>query len=51
MEAGAFPSDMYAIESQVKFHGYDYDEAVIEIEPREGEHTLRTEDILRTIEE
>ena len=51
MEAGAFPSDMYAIESQVKFHGYDYNEAVIEIEPREGEHTLRTEDILRTIEE
>ena len=51
MEAGAFPSDMYAIESQVKFHGYDYDEAVIEIEPREGEHTLRTEDILRIIEE
>ena len=51
MEAGAFPSDMYAIESQVKFHGYDYGEAVIEIEPREGEHTLRTEDILRTIEE
>jgi len=51
MEAGAFPSDMYAIESQIKFHGYDYDEAVIEIEPREGEHTLRTEDILRTIEE
>lgn len=51
MEAGAFPSDMYAIESQVKFHGYDYDEAVIEIEPREGEHTLRTEDILQTIEE
>jgi kynureninase len=51
MEAGAFPSDMYAIESQVKFHGFDYDEAVIEIEPRAGEHTLRTEDILQTIEE
>jgi kynureninase len=51
MEAGAFPSDMYAIESQVKFHGFDYDEAVIEIEPREGEHTLRTEDILQIIKE
>lgn len=51
MEAGAFPSDMYAIESQVKFHGFDYDEAVIEIEPREGEHTLRTEDILQTLED
>lgn len=49
MEAGAFPSDMYAIESQVKFHGYDYNDAVIELKPREGEHTLRTEDITTTI--
>jgi kynureninase len=50
MEAGAFPSDMYAIESQVKFHGYDYDEAVIELQPREGEHTLRHQDIIDAIE-
>lgn len=51
MESGAFPSDMYAIESQVKFHGYNYDDAVIEITPRKGEHTLRTEDIIATINE
>jgi kynureninase len=51
MEHGAFPSDMYAIESQVKFHGFDYDEAVIELKPREGEFTLRTEDILQAIED
>jgi kynureninase len=51
MEAGAFPSDMYVIESQVKHHDFDYNDAVIEIEPREGEHALRTEDILKTIEE
>ena len=51
MEAGAFPSDMYAIESQVIHHGFNYKDAVIEIEPRKGEHTLRTEDILQTIEE
>lgn len=51
MEAGAFPSDMYAIESQVIHHGFNYQDAVIEIEPRDGEHTLRTEDILKTIEE
>lgn len=51
MEAGAFPSDMYAIESQVKFHGYSYDDAVIEIKPRDGEYSLRHEDILQTIEE
>jgi kynureninase len=49
MEGGAFPSDQYAVESQVKFHGFDPKDAVIEIFPREGEVTLRTEDILRTI--
>jgi len=51
MEAGAFPSDMYAIESQVKHHGFDYQDAVIELTPRTGEHTLRTEDILKAIED
>lgn len=45
MEAGAFPSDQYAIESQVRFHGYDPAEAIIEVAPRDGEYTLRTEDI------
>jgi kynureninase len=50
MEGGAFPSDQYAVESQVKFHGFDPKDAVIEIFPREGELTLRTEDILKTIE-
>lgn len=51
MEAGAFPSDMYAVESQVRFHGYEYDDAVIELKPRTGEHTLRTDDILQSIED
>ena len=51
MEAGAFPSDMYAVQSQVEFHGYTYDEAVIELAPREGEYTLRNEDILAAIEQ
>ncbi len=50
MEAGAFPSDQYAVETQVKHHGFDPDEAVIEIAPREGEKTLRNEDIISTIE-
>ncbi|TFF39853.1 kynureninase [Mucilaginibacter psychrotolerans] len=50
MEAGAFPSDQYAIESQVKFHGFKQEDAVIEVAPREGELTLRTEDILKQIE-
>ncbi|MES2457733.1 MAG: kynureninase [Bacteroidota bacterium] len=51
MEAGAFPSDQYAIESQVRFHGYDPVEAIIEVSPRAGEYTLRTEDILFAIKE
>ena len=50
MEAGAFPSDQYAIESQVRFHGYDPKEAIIEVKPRDGEYTLRTEDIVKAIE-
>jgi kynureninase len=51
MEAGAFPSDQYAIESQVRFHGYDPSNAIIEVAPREGEYTLRTEDITNAITE
>lgn len=49
MEAGAFPSDQYALESQVRFHGLDPAEAIIEIAPRNGEYTLRTADILNVI--
>lgn len=49
-EAKAFPSDQYALESQVKFHGFDYEDAVIEVAPREGEHCIRTEDVLEAIE-
>ncbi len=51
MEAGAFSSDQYAVESQVRYHGFQPEEAIIEIAPREGEHTLRTEDILTAIAE
>ncbi len=51
MEAGAFPSDQYAMETQARHHGFDPADAIIELTPREGEHTLRTEDILKTIEE
>jgi len=51
MEAGAFPSDMYIVESQVKFHGYQPEYAIIEIKPRAGEHALRHSDILQVIED
>jgi kynureninase len=49
-EADAFPSDQYAFESQTKFHGFNPDDAIIELTPRHGEHTLRNEDILTVIE-
>ena len=49
MEAGAFPSDQYAMESQVRWHGLDPETAIVEVAPRAGEDTLRTEDILQVI--
>ncbi|MBN8678709.1 MAG: kynureninase [Chitinophagales bacterium] len=51
MEAGAFPSDQYAMESQVRWHGFDPETTIVEIAPRPGEETLRTEDILASIEQ
>jgi len=50
MEAGAFPSDQYAMETQVKWHGYDPEKAIVEVAPRTGEDTLRIEDIVEIIE-
>ncbi len=49
-EGHAFPSDQYALESQVKFHGFNPDEAIVELTPKPGEDTLLTEDILEVIE-
>ncbi len=49
MEAGAFPSDQYAIETQVKHYGFAPEDAIIEVAPREGEKLLREEDILEAI--
>ncbi|MEM8527577.1 MAG: kynureninase [Bacteroidota bacterium] len=51
IEADAFPSDKYAVESQIKFHGLDPKECLIELKARVGEVCLREEDILQTIEE
>lgn len=51
MEAGAFPSDQYAVESQVKWHGFHPEEAIVEVAPRVGAQLLRTEDILAAIEQ
>jgi len=51
MEAGAFPSDQYAIETQVKHYGLLPEDAIIEIAPRTGEKIIREEDILAAINE
>ena len=49
-EAKAFPSDQYALESQIKFHGLSM-EHLVEVAPREGEQLIREEDILDKIHE
>ncbi|NRB46369.1 MAG: kynureninase [Saprospiraceae bacterium] len=51
MEAGAFPSDQYAVAAQVSKLGFDPQEAIIEVHPREGEELLHTEDIIAAIHE
>jgi len=51
MEAKAFPSDKFALASQTSFHGFNPEESLIEMVPREGEHWLRTEDIEAIIAE
>ena len=50
-EAKAFPSDQYMIQSQVQFHGYHPNDAIVEIQRRDGEHNIRLEDVLSKIEE
>jgi len=49
MEAGAFPSDQYAVETQVKHYGFNPANAIIEVAPRDGEKIIREEDILAAI--
>ena len=50
MEDPAFPSDTYAIQSQLRHHGVDSNEALLLARPREGERTVRTEDIIELID-
>ena len=45
IEAGAFPSDRYAVESQIRFHGLDPAQSLIELRPRPSEATIRQEAI------
>jgi len=50
-EERAFPSDEYAIKSQIRLHGYDPSDAAIPLKPRENETCIRTEDILDLLEQ
>jgi kynureninase len=50
VERGTFPSDQYAVTSQIRFHGFDPATALIELTPRTGESCLRDEDIDLLIE-
>ena len=50
-EQRPFPSDTYAFASQIQFHGLDPATCLVEMQPRAGEHTLRTEDITKKIAE
>jgi kynureninase len=49
IEYTPFPSDIYAVQSQIKFHGFDPVTSIIELKPRAGEHTMRAEDIEEVI--
>lgn len=50
IESYAFPSDMYAAQSQVAHHGLDVASNLLILRPRQGEQLLREEDIYELIE-
>ncbi|MFA9189826.1 kynureninase [Flavobacterium sp. FZUC8N2.13] len=50
-EEKAFPSDQYMFQSQVDFHGLKPEEVIVEVKRRDGEHNIRTEDVIAKINE
>lgn len=50
IDGPTFPSDVYAVKSQLRWHGLDPAEDLIVVAPREGEETLRTDDVLEVLE-
>jgi kynureninase len=50
-EEKAFPSDQYLFQSQVRFHGYEPEDAIVEVKRRDGEHNIRVEDVVAKINE
>jgi kynureninase len=51
IEDYAFSSDSYAVRSHVALRGYDPDTAVLRLRPRPGEDVLRTEDVVKTLDD
>ena len=51
IEADAFPSDIYAVNSQIIHHGYDPEDSLIKLKARAGEAAIRAEDIAQIINE
>ncbi len=49
MEYPVFPSDTYAIKTQIHYHGHDPNEALVVVKPRSGEHCIRIEDLEETL--
>jgi kynureninase len=50
IERAAFPSDQYAVQSQIRFHGFDPATSLLELQPRAGESCMRDEDVESLIE-
>ncbi len=51
IDGPAFPSDLYAVQSQIRHHGFDPAESLLIAQPREGEHAIRTEDLESLLEQ
>ena len=50
IELGAFPSDQYAVNSQIRFHGFEPSSSLVELSPRDGESCIRDDDIKSLID-
>lgn len=51
IESPTFPSDLYAVKTQIRHHGFDPADALVTLQPREGEHHIHTTDIESLLED
>ena len=49
MEAGAFPTDRHAVEAQIRFHGFDPADCLVEVQPDEANGTISLEAVEQAI--